>query len=208
MKYKLNLSPKLDFSAPPITGAQVGVAQPSKFVSWQPSTWSPVPVAVTEDFVLTLKQIFEESILGELANVISDATKCNGDLEHRGHVVAIALMCALDAISTYGYRGKRGTHIRDFIANHFPPDYQKHSADIYGFYRCSLVHSWNLFEASISPGTEPISNVGGTLSFGLLNFFDALTFATADFLEHVEGDANLEHNTLERYKQLQESAKP
>jgi hypothetical protein len=40
-----------------------------------------------------VKKIFEESILGEIANVVSDATKCNGYLQYRGHVVAISLMC-------------------------------------------------------------------------------------------------------------------
>ena len=209
MKYKLDLSSKLDLSASPITGAPIGIAlQPVQFLAWQPSTWPVAPTTVDEGFVFTLKRIFEDSILGEIANVISDATKCNGDLQHRGHVVAISLMCALDAISAYGYRGKRGAHIRDFIANHFPVDYQQHAADIYGFYRCSLVHCWNLFEASIYPGHERISSTGGTLSFGLLNFFDALTGAAGNFLENLEFDAGLQTNTLDRYEGLRQSAKP
>lgn len=209
MKYKLNLSPKLDLSAPPITGAQIGAApQPPQFVAWQPSTWPATPPAVDERFVFTLKRIFEESILGEIANVISDATKCNGDLQHRGHVVAISLMCALDAIASYGYRGEKGVYLRDFIAAHFPGDYQPYAADIYGFYRCSLVHSWNLFEASLYPGHERISNVGGTLSFGLLNFFEALTMSAGDFLEKLATDGALQANTLDRYEQLRTSAKP
>ena len=103
MKYKLNLGPKLDVSAPPITGAQIrATPQPLPFVAWQPSTWPPTPPAVDAQFIFSLKRIFEESILSEIANVVSDATKCNGDLQHRGHVVAIALMCALDAIASYG----------------------------------------------------------------------------------------------------------
>ena len=207
MKYKLNLSPKLDVSAPAITGAQVGVPAPFPFVGWQPSTWPATPAQVDEKYVHALKRIFEESILGEIGNVISDAQKCNGDLQHRGHVIAISLMCALDALASYGYRGEKGAHIHGFIENHFPGDYQPHAADIYGFYRCSLVHSWNLFEAAICPGNERIDSTDGTLSFGLLNFFDALTFAAADFLEKLEIDANLQRNTLERYDQLRESAK-
>src|SRR5436309_7254487 len=98
MKYKLNLSPKLYVSSAPITGAQVGTAPQTLFFAWQPSTWPAVPAIVDEKFIKTLKQIFEDSILGEIAHVISDAHKCNGDLQHRGHVVAISLMCALDAI--------------------------------------------------------------------------------------------------------------
>jgi hypothetical protein len=209
MKYKLDLSPKLDLSAPPITGARIGAApQPPIFFAWQPSTWPATPTAVDERFVFTLKRIFEESILGEIANVISDATKCNGDLQYRGHVVAISLMCALDAIASYGYRGEKGVHLRDFIASHFPADYQPYAAEIYGFYRCSLVHSWNLFEASIYPGNEQISNTGGALSFGLLNFFNALTAAAGDFLEKLETDVGLQANTLGRYERLRSSAKP
>jgi len=129
MKYKLNLSPKLDVSAPPITGAQVATPASPQFIARQPSTWPATPAQVDERFIYALKRIVEESILGEIGNVIADVQKCNGDLQHRGHVVAISLMCALDAISTYGYRGKRGTHIRDFIADHFPVDYQPHAAD-------------------------------------------------------------------------------
>ena len=101
MKYKLDFSPKVDVSAPSVSGALVG-AQPA-FVAWQPSTWPVAPASVNEDFICTLKRIFEESILGEISNVIDDALTANGDLQHRGHVVAISLMCALDAISSYGY---------------------------------------------------------------------------------------------------------
>ena len=99
-------------------------------------------------------------------------------------------------------------YLRDFIASHFPVDYQPYAPDIYGTYRCSLVHSWNLFEASIFPGHESISNAGGTLSFGLLNFFDALTIAAGDFLEKLEFDVGLQANALDRYEQLRKSAKP
>jgi hypothetical protein len=208
MKYKLDLSAKLDVSAPSITGALVGTPAPPQFIAWQPSTWPATPNAVDEEFIYGLKRIFEDSILGEIANVISDAQKLNGDVQHRGHVVAIALMCALDAISAYGYRGKRGRHIRDFVANHFPADYQQHAAEIYGFDRCSLVHSWNLFEASLYPDREPIRMDGGTLSFGILHFFDALTSAAGDFLERLAVDADLQRNALERYDELLKSAKP
>ncbi len=158
MKYKLDLSPKLDLSSPPVSGAPVGArTAPSPFIAWQPSTWPSAPSVVDERFILALKRIFEDSILSEIANVISDAEKCNGDLQHRGHVVAISLMCALDAISSYGYRGRRGEHIRKFISRHFPPPYQPFGIDIYKLYRNSLVHSWNLFKATIYPGREPIA---------------------------------------------------
>ncbi|HEY6388334.1 MAG TPA: hypothetical protein VIX91_21855 [Candidatus Acidoferrum sp.] len=46
MRYKLNLSPKLNVSSPPVTGAIVGASAPAAFVAWQPSTWPAVPSAV------------------------------------------------------------------------------------------------------------------------------------------------------------------
>jgi hypothetical protein len=108
MKYKLDFSHKLDASAPPVTGAQVGAQPRPAFVAWQPSTWPVAPTQVDEDFIYGLKGIFEESILGEISNVIADVLNTNSNLEHRGHVIAIALMCALDAISSYGYGRKNG----------------------------------------------------------------------------------------------------
>src|SRR5258706_16454176 len=109
MKYKLDLSHKFDVSAPAATGAFIptpvsGYVNPTHapFYAWQPSTWPPPPASVDERFIKTLKSIFEESILGELNNVISDVQAKNKDkgLQHRGHVVAISLLCALDAISS------------------------------------------------------------------------------------------------------------
>src|SRR5260370_3995706 len=100
MKYTLDLSPKLNVSAPSITGAQIAAPASPRLLAWQPSTWPATPTAVGEKFVFTLKQIFEESILGEIANVVSDATKCNVDLQHRGHLVRLSLICALEPISS------------------------------------------------------------------------------------------------------------
>ena len=85
------------------------------------------PAAVNEKFIYALKNIFEESILGEIANVIDDVQHRHPDLRHRGHVIAIALMCALDAIASYGYRGH---YVSGFIKLHFPPDYHQHADQI------------------------------------------------------------------------------
>jgi hypothetical protein len=82
--------------------------------------------------------VFEECILGEISNVISDVQQPHPDLRHRGHVIAIALMCALDAIASYGYRKH---HVADFIRAHFHPDYHPHADQIYVLYRCSLVQA-------------------------------------------------------------------
>src|SRR5438045_9368556 len=163
MKYKLDLSsPRPSLSVPSITGAQVvGARAPKIFIAWQPSTWPAAPTSVDEQFVYTLKQIFEQSILAEINNVISDATKCTGDLQHRGHVVAIALLCALDAISYYAYGAKSGGQIPDFVTAHFSAEYQPHAEALRKLYRNAMIHSWNLFEVAISPGNERISSAGG-----------------------------------------------
>jgi hypothetical protein len=63
-------------------------------------------------------------MLNEIDNVIADA---GGDLQHRGHVVAIALLCALDASSSYGYGRKNGKQILPFVRTHFPGDNRPHA---------------------------------------------------------------------------------
>src|SRR2546426_12209123 len=87
-------------------------------VPWQPSPGPAAPASL-DDFITVLRRVFNESMLDEIRNVVEDVKKSNGDLGHRGHVVAIALMCALDAVSSYGYRGE---HIAKFVNNHFPPE--------------------------------------------------------------------------------------
>jgi len=180
----------------------------SSFLPWQPSTWPRVPPNADEEFLTVLARIFNASMLDEIRNVVEDIKKTNGDLSHRGHVVAIALMCALDAVSSYGYRGRRGEHIAKFVQNHFPPEYRPHADDIYGMYRNSLIHSWNLFEATILPGSEGIRKTDHTLSFGLLNFLSAFQSGVDDFLKTLETDAHLQSNTRNRYEKLRTTARP
>ncbi len=145
MKYKLDLGSKANLNAPPVTGATITPAQ--DFVAWQPSTWPEPPASADEDFIKTLKRIFEESILGEINNVLTDVRKANGGFDNRGHVLAISMMCALDAIASYAYE-RRKHHFGVFIASHFPNDYRKHAGAFYKLYRNSLIHSWNLFETA------------------------------------------------------------
>jgi len=59
-----------------------------------------------------------------LATLPVDVQQRHPDLRHRGHVIAIALMCALDAIASYGYRKH---YVADFIRAHFYPDYHPHA---------------------------------------------------------------------------------
>jgi len=160
---------------------------------------------VNERFIFTLKRIFEDSILAEISNVIEDAHKSVGGLHNRGHVLAIAMFSALDAIAAYGYRGQ---NVRKFVEAHFPPDYHPHATQVYRLYRNSMIHSWNLFEASIYPDDSKIRQEGTTLAFGLLNFFSALVGATGDFLEELANNPDLQGNTLRRYKQSKQTAKP
>jgi hypothetical protein len=76
----------------------------SGFVPWQPSTWPLPPDRWDAEFTPVLRRIFDETILDELQNVVSDARiRTEGGLAHRGHVIAIGLMCAIDAISSYAY---------------------------------------------------------------------------------------------------------
>jgi hypothetical protein len=120
------------------------------------------------------------------------------------------MMCALDTIAAYGYRGigpmDKGAYIAKFIENHFPADYQPHAETILTLYRHCLIHSWNLFEATLHPGNDKIQ-LNGTLSFGLLNFLSALEAGAGDFLTKLADDGRLQKNTLDRYKDLRGRAK-
>jgi hypothetical protein len=159
---------------------------------------------VNTAFIETLQTVFRDAILGEIKNVITDAQASNGDLQHRGHVIGIALMCALDAISSYGYRGQ---HTAKFIRAHFPSNFHPFADGIYNAYRVSLVHKWNLFAATLYPDDMPIRDENGTVAFGLLTFFDALVSATEDYLNRLTTDAALQQNTLNRYSDLRNSAR-
>lgn len=213
MKYKND-----PFSSTPATGAGVPLVQtPSAtgatvmsnigqcaFVPWQPSTWPPAPKQFNQYFLDTLKTIFQQTMLDELRNVIQDIQTANAassfPLEHRGHVVAVACMCALDAISSYGYKNR---HVKKFVKHHFPDEYKPYANRIYPEYRLSLVHAWNLFgEAALLPGNEPIRERGGKLELGILNFVVALETAVADFLTKLSTDKTLQARALHRYKEV------
>jgi len=160
-------------------------------------------------------------MLGEIKNVIEDAKKVNGDLQHRGHVVAITMLCAVDTLSSYAFKDlkatkcptcKRGDKVgpryERFIKDFFPSAYGVFAKDIYRLYRNSMVHSWNLFQATIHPRNEPVTkDKNGTLAFGLENFFDALRTSAEDFLTQLETDQGLQKNTLHRYKELRKTAR-
>lgn len=140
------------------------------FISWLPSMWPTPPASFTSQFADSLEIIFRETILDEIANVISDAKAQPSGLQHRGHVIALAMLCAVDALAGYAYGGKVGKRYVRFIQNFFPSDYRPFAEAIYNQYRNITVHSWNIFEVAILPGNEKIADTGGCLSFGLLHF--------------------------------------
>ena len=181
--------------------------QSEGFLPWQPSTWPEQPATYAEEFVETLGAIIGETMLDEISNVISDAHAVNKSLEHRGHVVALALLCAVDSVAAYAFDGGVGERYKKFIATFFPADYQLFADDIYNLYRNSSVHSWNLFQVGIWPGNEMVVANGGSISFGLLNFQEALKQATDNFLSQLPNDIELQKNSLKRYAELKNSAK-
>jgi hypothetical protein len=193
-------------SAPSVTGAQVGqqtaAATAQELVPWLPSTWSQAPADINQKFIDDLEQILRGSMLEEIGNIINDA---KGNLEHRGHVVALSLLCAVDAISSYGYRGNS---MSKFIKAHFPDEYKPHCDEFYTLYRNSLVHSWNLFEATLFADNEPVNKAGETLTFGLLHFWKALQYSVDDYLHKLKTNSQLQNNTLTRYRNLKKRAKP
>lgn len=203
MIYKLDLTPLSPFAAPSASGSG-SLADVVQFVPWQPSKWPDAP-ADNQEFVGVLKRIFEVSMLVEINNVIADAVALSGSLQHRGHVVAISLLCALDTISSYGYGARSGKQIPDFFV-HFPNEYRPYAKAILKLYRHEMVHSWNLFKVAIRPGNESISSDGGVICFGLLNFFEALKQATENFLEQLANDTALQMNARKRYNRLRASA--
>lgn len=140
--------------------------------------------------------------------MIQDARAANGGLDHRGHVVALSLFCAVDMASAYAYQTDRvGARYRRFIESHFPTEYRVHAAELYRNYRNSTVHSWHLFKASILPDRQPIEVQGGTLVFGLLHFFEALETAIEHFLVEAQHDAEVQAAVLARYAKLRASAR-
>jgi hypothetical protein len=147
-------------------------------------------------------------MLTEINNVIEDAVARNGSVEHRGHVLAISLLCALDAISSYGYGARSGNQIPPFICAHFPDEYRPFAENVLKSYRHATVHSWNLFEVAITSANESIKADGGVISFGLLNFFEALKYAAENFLEQLALDSKLQAESRSRYNALRLSARP
>ncbi len=179
---------------------------PNGFTPWQPTTWPEPPPVYVAEFSETLGRIIKETMLNEIDNVISDANQVNGGLTHRGHVVVLALLCAVDSIAAYAFQGRVRLRYQSFISTYFPLEYRLFAGDIYKLYRNSSVHSWNLFEVAIWPGNEPIVAENGSVSFGLINFQSALTQAVDAFLADLPNNPTLQANSLSRYVELKSTA--
>jgi hypothetical protein len=193
-------------SVPSISGAIVSSS--TELLPWQPSTWPEAEAKWNANLSATLRKIFDDSILAEIDDVIADAKEANGGLEHRGYVIAIALMCSLDAVSSYGYEPRSGNQIPDFVKAHFPTEYREHADELLKLYRHALVHSWHLFEVAVRPGDDPITvDENGVLCFGLLHLRDALSAGIKDYFETLGTDTDLQNKTLKRYKDLRATAK-
>ena len=199
MAYRLDLqNPRVVSS--PIAKESTPHSTIADFVPWRSSTWPASVQLDDQQFTLVIKRIIESGILSEINNVIEDATIRNGSLIARGSVICLASLCALDAISAFGYGGRSGKQIPEFIRAHFPQEYQPFADQIRQYFRNASVHSWNLFGAEIFPGREGITYRDGRLSFGLLNFFDALKNATEDFLEQLAHNSQLQRMARSRYE--------
>jgi hypothetical protein len=196
-----------------------GLKRRHAFTAWQPSSW-PEPNPDIKEFIKDLMVIFEDSLLNEIENVISDAEKVNGDIQHRGHVIALALFCAVDALSSYAFdleegevcptcgKGKErvGPRYKKYIVEFFPDDYKSHAADLYKVYRNSLVHSWNLFEVAMTPDHDRIQKAGNTIQLGLLNFHEALETSVKNFIERLKNDTDIQKQAYARYNSLRSQA--
>jgi hypothetical protein len=183
-------------------------AEVTGIVPHHPSTWPDFTNCDTE-FMAVLRRIFDESILGEIDNVIRDAQQCNGNLDNRGYVVALALMCALDAISSYGYGSRRGAQIPEFIRAHLPRPYHRIATVIRNAYRDMQVHAWHLFAVGITADdAEAITwNSNGVPCIQILHLRDALRLGVEGYFEKLKTDRTLRSNTLRRYLELRRKAK-
>jgi len=213
MKY----SDKFNFSGVQTSGTTAVHVEDEVFIPWQPSTWTEPDGS----FLSKLETIFQSTILDEIGNVVSDAQKANGSLEHRGHVVGLAMLCAIDTLSSYAFLdtekevcetckrsdGIAGHYIK-FIEDFFPDSYKPFAKAIYKKYRNCIVHSWNVFEVGMLPGDEPIEMQGESLIFGLINFYKALQESVENFIESAKTNEEIQKSCLERYTRLRDSAKP
>jgi hypothetical protein len=177
-----------------------------EFIPWQPSTWPKTPDKYNREFQNILETIFKKTLILEIRNVINDAPT----IEHRGHVITLSILCAIDALSSYACSDleKVGLRYKKYIKNFFPKDYKPYAKDIYDLHRNSMVHNWNLFEATILPGDEKVQKINGVVVISLENLFQALNTSINNFLKKLTQDQKLQELVLTQYKELKSKAQP
>ena len=174
------------------------------FKAWQPSTWPIPPTKYDNEFNQTMRIIFEDSLLSEIKNVVNDAPT----LEHRGHVIALSILCAIDAVSSYAFKSdKVGLRYKAYIKQFFPVEYKPYATEIYQLYRNSITHSWNLFQVGMLPDNTPIQKVNGNIILGLYHLLNALEISIYSFLDELQTNNSLQKATLYRYTKLKQKAK-
>ena len=193
----------------------------SNFIPWQPSTWPDIND--DREINRVIEDIFYQTIIGELENVINDIMNSSNDgLQHRGHVIAIPMLCAIDVMSLYiipgdlsescplcGRGDRVGPRYKEFIKKYFPEEYKQFAGDLYKLYRCSLVHRWHLFNVAIYPDDRLIAKKNNTVELGLLNFMEAIKYAYESVLSELKKSQNneLRKYVINIYNKLKSEAK-
>lgn len=176
----------------------------SGFIPWQPSTWRE-HVSADADFKHTLSRILNETILGEIKNVMNDSKKLK--FGGRGHIIGLAIFCAIDTLASYFTFNKAvGKRYKNFIKGYFPEPYKSYSKAIYDFYRNEMTHSWNLFSVAIQYEGTKITDSGMTI--GLIDIYKALASALNEALKAYDKDSKIRESCLNRYNTLRKSSRP
>lgn len=197
------------------------------FLAWQPNTWPVAPAVYDDGFAITLKRIFQESMIDEIANVINSVPVSDTDsvptVVHKGHVIALAILCGIDTLSSYAYKFQTQNHCitcghkyperiasqyKKYIETFFPVDYRPFANEIYKLYRCPITHSWNLFGATMSLGNRTIQMGTNGIILGLNNFFVAFETSMNNFIEVMRADRDIQRVALHRYEELRTTATP
>jgi hypothetical protein len=201
----------LPTAASPFAASGTNIVLPQPTVSAVlPSTWPAAPRKFDEGFAVLLQTLFEDAVLTEIRNVIEDSLARNNSLERRGHVIGVAMMCALDSLSCFAsMEPKQGDRIRHFIRKFFGPEFHPFADIVYRGYRNGLVHEWFLTTVAFTPDDEPvIVEASGNISMGLLTFHKGLENSVSTFLKTLRADTATQRQALRRYRKLQQEAVP
>jgi hypothetical protein len=203
--------PVIPSTVSPIGVSGAMIQAPAIFYPQLPSTWPPVPINPTAEFVAVWDALFNRGMLMEIDNVYNDVADRNaGSLSGRGHVLALAMMCALDSLSQFAFVGER-QHVRiaGFIEEYFPQEFRSIAAEINDHYRNGLVHEWFMTAVAFEPEDEPIRREqNGSIVMGLRTFKNGLDAAVIEFLAKLRIDDELRRTAAIRYGSIQSRSRP